>query len=214
MSVLVASFSPPADDLLALAGGAGEVSVVSLPHPATSVALAEALVACVREVDAQVVVLPSGRASAEVAALLAHQLGAALIVDAARLETSGGEVRASKRVLGGTWDVVCAASGPVVVLGQPAPASGEVPQTRSVDLPEGLATAQHDVELLSSQPVAADGIALGDAAVVVAGGRGLEETSVRFASWLTRSAARWGPLGTSLRRTGSVRRRWSVRPAR
>lgn len=173
-TVLVASFGTPTDDVVALAGVIGEVVAVSLPPRSTSVALCEALVALTREVRADAVVLPAGRAAAELAGLLSHELGAALVVDAASVEVVGSEVHAAKRELGGTWDVVCAAAGPVVVLAQPAPAAGPIPAARQVELRPGAATAQHDVELLSCEPVATDGASVADAAVVVAAGRGLE----------------------------------------
>lgn len=185
--VLLASAHEPTGDLLRLAGGAGAVTWARLPGGATSLTLARALAAAAGEVGADVVVLPGGRAAAEVAALLAHRLGAGLVIDAATLERTDEGVVAGKRELGGTWQVRALARGPVVVLAQPEPGEGEVPEVAATldlaadggSLPE--VSADRDVQVIARRAVERTGVGVGEAHTVVAAGRGLhgDLTSVR-----------------------------------
>lgn len=65
------------------------------------------------------------------------------------------------------------ARGPVVVLAQPEPSEGSVPEVSPVVLALPALTAQHDVEVLSRRAMPREGVSLSEAHTVVAGGRGL-----------------------------------------
>lgn len=135
----------------------------------TSAAAAAALAQVAREHEAQLVVLPGSHHAAEVGALLAHRLDAALVWDVAALSRDD-RLLTHKRVLGGTWQVSAAVDGNAVILATPAPSAGELPAVTTVALP----AATGDVTLVSRQREVSDGVALAGASVVVAGGRGLD----------------------------------------
>lgn len=141
--------------------------------------VAAALVAAVRRTDADVVLLPTSFAAKEAAALVAHELGAGLVIDAAALREQDGRIVAGKRVLAGSWDTTCAVTTDVAVVtvransvvAQPAAAAVEpVTEGFAVELPASPVT------LLSREvrPDTSGRPPLDQAAVVVAGGRGTD----------------------------------------
>lgn len=172
MRVLLASWSQASEDLVGLACGLGDVVAVVLPADSTSATLAAQLEATVAQYECQAVVLPSGRASAEVAAVLAVRMDAGLVVDAATATLVDGEIHATKRELGGTWEVTCVVAHPAVVLAQPVPHDGKV----AAPSPGELAPASgecRDVTRGETSAVVSDGVALADASIAVVAGRGL-----------------------------------------
>ncbi len=187
--LLVASAGTPGADLVHLAdAAAGGAPVRGLAAAGgTPRSFARFVTAAARELGASTIVLESSRRGAEVGAYVAHDLDAGLLIDVARVRREGDVLVGEKRELGGTWDVTCSVAGPVVVLAQPAPWDGPVPEVAWLSADEGAAAearvsevvaqgaaAGRDVEPVSIETHDAEGVALAGAAVVVAGGRGLE----------------------------------------
>lgn len=174
-AVVVAVVSPDAakaSALAALAAPAGDVTVVAVDPAWTSAQQAAALVAQLSASGAQTLVLATTHQAKEVAALAAHALGAGILVDVHALSRTPDALVGHKRELGGTWDVTCTVTGPVVVLAKPGPT--ETVELAIAPLPP-VAVGGRDVEVLERTEHADDGgPALADARTVVAGGRGLE----------------------------------------
>lgn len=155
--------------------GAADVPHLVLDRTLTSARAAAAVAAAATQTGADVIVLPAGHRGSEAGALLAHRLDAALVWDVATLRREGEGLVATKRVLGGTWDVTVSVATPAVVLATPAPGSGEPPATVPVAVPEIVEDAVGaDVTVVAREVEERDEIALPGSAVVVAGGRGLE----------------------------------------
>lgn len=167
-------------DLLRLAGAGATPAHDGVPHllldaTLTSAHAAAVVAAAAGEIGAEVIVLPASHRASEVGALLAHLLDAGIVWDAATLEREDDAVRVTKRVLGGTWDVTVTVTGHAVVLATPAPGTGEVPGVVPVVAPEVPADAVGpDVVVVAREQDVNDDVALPGAAIVVAGGRGLE----------------------------------------
>ncbi|ROR95626.1 electron transfer flavoprotein alpha subunit apoprotein [Salana multivorans] len=187
--VLLVASRGGSDDLVHLAAdaaGGAELRGVAA-FGGTPRALARLLVACARRVGATRIVLESSRRAAEVAAYVAHDLDAGILADVLRVRRDGDVLVGEKRELGGTWDVTCSVAGPVVVLARPAAWDGPVPDVGWLTVEE-FEAAEADVRAAAGEgaaigrdvePVSIDahdveGVALASAAVVVAGGRGLE----------------------------------------
>ncbi|MCB7138021.1 electron transfer flavoprotein subunit alpha/FixB family protein [Cellulosimicrobium marinum] len=147
--------------------------------------VAEALAAAVRASDADAVLLTSSFPNKEAAARLAFLTGAGLVVDASALSVAGegddaGRVVADKRVFAGAWDVRSVVATELAVLTVransvvPEP-SAEAVATDVVGFAVPLtaaATAARVVERTVHPTSGAGRPALGEAAVVVTGGRG------------------------------------------
>lgn len=175
--VAVISVGPytPNDALAGLetmAAGIGAFHTVRVPA-GSSAQKAAAMVAAVREVGADTLILASTLIAKEVAALAAHALGAGLLIDVHTLRADGEDLVAEKRELGGTWDATCTVTGPAVVLGKPLTTPGAQPLSEPTLLELGEGDGVEVLEV-TAHDGAATGPALGEAAVVVAGGRGLE----------------------------------------
>lgn len=176
-SVLLVTRGEPSVDLVRLSSAAGTVHHLRLgeaPLP-PSEPLAATIAASAQAVGACAVVLPATRGAAEVGALLAHRLGGALVWDvrALRRAEDGGALLASKRVLGGTWDVEGALEEPALVLADPGPSEGAA-RIVPVPVPDVAGEDATRVERVSLAAGARDAVPLAGAGVVVAGGRGLE----------------------------------------
>lgn len=176
-SVLLVTRGEPGVDLVRLSSAAGTVHHLRLgeaPLP-PSEPLAATIAASAHAVGARAVVLPATRGAAEVGALLAHRLGGALVWDvrALRRAEDGGALLASKRVLGGTWDVEGTLEEPALVLADPGPSEGSA-RIVPVPVPDVAGEDGTRVERVSLAAGARDAVPLAGAGVVVAGGRGLE----------------------------------------
>lgn len=153
---------------------------VGVADPHLTPVAAEAVVAVLEAVGADLVLGVSTFENKEVAARVAVATGAGVVVDAGGVELQDGHVVASKTVFAGTWSTRCAITAPraVVLLKpnsvQPVPAPGAgaaeiVDHTVQVS---ALARAQTVVEAVerarSGRPD------LSEAQVVVVGGRGTD----------------------------------------
>ncbi|GED09873.1 electron transfer flavoprotein subunit alpha/FixB family protein [Cellulosimicrobium cellulans] len=142
--------------------------------------VAEVLAAATRASDADAVLLTSSFPNKEAAARLAFLTDAGLVVDASALTDGGTHLVADKRVFAGSWDVRSEiVTDPAVltlransVVPQPAEAAvaTEVGALRLELSP--AATAARVVSRTVDESAGAGRPALGEAAIVVAGGRG------------------------------------------
>ncbi len=181
------ALSSPSVTTLAQLGAYGVATVRQAQLPSAvgderylSPVVAEALALATRRSDADLVLATSSFPNQEIAARVAYLTGAGLVVDAVWIEDDGARFIASKRAFGGTWDVTCAvASDPAVMTVR---ANSLVPQPAAEAVAtevEGFAiepsAAALAARVVSRQERTAAGgsrPALGEAAAVVAGGRG------------------------------------------
>ncbi|NLI18873.1 MAG: electron transfer flavoprotein subunit alpha/FixB family protein [Actinomycetales bacterium] len=168
-------------DLAALAElGVSQAVALDLGgRPQEPTLVADGVLAAVRQVEPDAVVLVSSFAGKAVAARLAVALRSAAIVDVTGLRVEGDRVIASKTVLAGTWQTECTvverpailAMKPAAVRAVPAPVDG-VEVTRLAVEPSPAAGALRRESRIerprSGRP------ALDEARVVVAGGRGTD----------------------------------------
>ena len=172
-----------APDLPTLARyGVGEVAVPDLAGLAPEVAAvaAEAVLAVVERTRPAAVLLVSSFAGKEVAARLAAALGSGAVVDATGVEVADdGGLVVSKTVLQGTWETTCTVTRglPVVAVKPTSVDAVEAPgaEPAVVDVPVDFSAAAKAVRVVSRTPHPRGGRApLGEAKVVVVGGRGVE----------------------------------------
>ncbi|MFI2755187.1 electron transfer flavoprotein subunit alpha/FixB family protein [Cellulomonas sp. P22] len=142
--------------------------------------VAEGLATLATGLGASALLLTSSFENKEVAARLGVLTGAGVVVDASGAEVADGRVVADKSVLAGTWTTRCAVRTPLAVVAFKAnsvavePAA--VPTTPAV-VPQPVAV-RSDVRRATvverTERAASDRPALGEAQVVVVGGRGTE----------------------------------------
>ncbi len=182
-AVHVAWLGAAPDDVAALAAhGAAVVHVVGVPSAEAGLpaSVAAALAALAGEVGADVVLLPSGFEAKEVAARLAFATGAALMADAVTVERGDdGRVVTTQQAFAASWllrsaatterAVVTLRSNAVRATPAEAPAAGEV-RASSVT---PVADARVRVVERTPRP-ASDRPDVGEAQVVVVGGRGTQ----------------------------------------
>jgi electron transfer flavoprotein alpha subunit len=166
---------PSSDDLETLAlHGVAEVRVAAIGPDACLPSVAGA---SMREAAAELAVVlgVSTFASKEVAARFAASVGAGMVVDARSVAFVDGGVETEQFVLAATWLVrTRIEAARAVVLLRPNSAKAEPAPTPGgaivVAVQRAGATAAET--LVARAPVASEGIPLGEAPVVVAGGRG------------------------------------------
>jgi electron transfer flavoprotein alpha subunit len=112
----------------------------------------------------------------DIAGRLAARLGVGVLANATDVRLTGGGVETDHEILGGAQIATASASqGPYIVLARPksfvaAPVGGGAPQVERVELPDvGAAEAK----IAESHVEEREGPQLGEAAIVVSGGRGL-----------------------------------------
>ena len=142
--------------------------------------LAEALTALAIEVAASALLLTSSFENKEAAARVGVATGAGVVVDGSGAEVVGGRVVVDKTVLAGEWTTRCAVRTPLAVVALKANAvqaepvdGGAVPQTVAhvvevSDRARRTTVLDHTERAPSGRP------SLGEAQVVVVGGRGTD----------------------------------------
>lgn len=181
---VLVSPAPLDDDALAALGEAGvrTAIVVDLGDAAFAPARLGAAVARAAEsVEADTVLLPTSFAAKEVAAHVAHRLGAGLLLDVATLQRQEEEgLVGGKRVFAGTWETSCAVTAPtaVVTLRANVVTATAAPTAVTTDVValDADATLPAGQQLLGREvhDHAEGRPPLAEAAYVVAGGRGTE----------------------------------------
>lgn len=141
--------------------------------------VAEGLTALAAETGASALLLTSSFENKEVAARVAVAARAGVVVDASGAEVDAqGRVVAGKTVFAGTWNTRCAIRTPLAVVAlkansvQPVPADVATVPTPTRHTVAVSAAASRASVVEHSERVASDRPALGEAQVVVVGGRG------------------------------------------
>ena len=112
----------------------------------------------------------------DVAGRLAAKLGVGILSNASNIRLNGGGVETDHEILGGSQTATASASqGPYIVLARPKSfvaeaVGGGVPRVEKLDLPEAGAA---DAKIVESHVEEREGPQLGDASIIVSGGRGL-----------------------------------------
>lgn len=174
-------FGDADDATVAALGEYGAAKVYAVPGDAheqyLSVPKADALVEIANRVQPVAVLVTSGPEGKDVAARVAVRLNAGILTDATGLSLEGGTVRGTQSVVAGafvaTSEVV---RGPAVVTIRPNAVSAEpAPASPAVETVEvSLSPAATGAKIEERTPKASTGRPeLTDAAVVVAGGRGV-----------------------------------------
>lgn len=171
---------PVDDDALSALGDAGAAQAIQCLSPdlaaGLSIATAALLAQATRAVDASVVLVPAGPAGNEVAALAAAELGAGLVTGATGLSVTGSQYVAEKSIWAGQFTSSAVVATPIAVFTAKAKAPESPVAPAEVTLSELSLTALPPCATVSRR----DGVTstgrpgLGEAAIVVAGGRGLD----------------------------------------
>lgn len=173
----------PDDATLAQLGEHGVEAVHVLDLDAADVRLspvvAEGLTALADGTGASALLLTSSFENKEVAARVAVAARAGVVVDASGAEVDDqGRVVAAKTVFAGTWNTRCAVRTPLAVVAlkansvQPVPADAAAVPTLTRHAVEVSPAASRASVVEHTERVASDRPALGEAQVVVVGGRG------------------------------------------
>lgn len=201
VAVVVGDVAAPA---VAALGRYGATAVHAVDCPGLAGTLVTARAALVADVatavGADVVLVAAGTENAEVAALVAARLGAALVTDAVGAGAVDGSLHVTKVVWAGRHTVEAVVRSPRAVLSvkptavtaEPDPSGGIVPAVESrTFLPAG----QRDAVVTALVPSAeTGGPRLTEASVVVAGGRG---TGGDFTAVAALAEALGGAVGAS-----------------
>jgi electron transfer flavoprotein alpha subunit len=176
---------PPSADELERLGTYGVTTVHHLELGSADARLTpvsgEALASLARATGASALLLSSTFANKETAARVGVAEGAGVVVDASGAEVAEGRVVVTKSVLAGTWTTRCAVRTPLAVVAFKANAVQAAP---AADLGVTPTVARHDVPVTDRAQLASlvDHVEaapsgrpeLGEAQVVVVGGRGTE----------------------------------------
>ena len=169
---------PGSDTIFSMLGDHGAKSVLHvdsgdrLPSAPVAAALAER----VTSGSPDLILLGQAYNDRDIAARLAAKLGVGVLSNASNVRLNGGGVETDHEILGGSQIATASASqGPYIVLARPksfvaAAIGGEAPQVEKLELPEAGTT---DAKILESHVEEREGPQLGDASIVVSGGRGL-----------------------------------------
>jgi len=166
------------DDAFATLGDHG-ASVVIHANPGDrlpSAPLAAALAAKVTEEPPDLILFGQAYTDRDVAGRLAARLGVGVLSNASDVRLVDGAVETDHEIFGGAQVATAAMSGaPHIVLARPKsfpaePSGAGAPSVTVIDLPE---TGASEAKVTESHVEEREGPQLGDAAVVVSGGRGL-----------------------------------------
>ena len=170
-----------AESAAAAAGEFGAATVLTVTDAELDQSLVaprvDAVAQIAQQVDAQLVLLPSGITAAEVAGRLAVRLDAGLVTDAVAVGGSLGEVTTSQSVFAGNWTTESVVTGTAVVTlkansvaPEPAPVT---PQVEPASITYGDASGL--ARITNSEPKRSTGRPeLTGARIVVSGGRGTD----------------------------------------
>ncbi len=166
------------DDAFATLGDHG-ASIVTHANPGDrlpSAPLAAALAAKATEEQPDLVLFGQAYTDRDVAGRLAARLGVGVLSNASDVRLVDGAVETDHEIFGGAQVATAAMSGtPHIVLARPKsfpaePSGAGAPSVTVIDLPE---TGASEAKVTESHVEEREGPQLGDAAVVVSGGRGL-----------------------------------------
>ena len=143
-----------------------------LPAAPVAAALAERVAAN----SPDLILLGQAYNDRDVAGRLAARLGVGVLSNASDVRLNGGGVETDHEILGGAQIATASASqGPYIVLARPKSfvaesMGGAAPQVEKLELPEAGAT---EAKIAESHVEEREGPQLGDASIIVSGGRGL-----------------------------------------
>lgn len=169
---------PGSDAVFATLGEHGAKSVFHvdngdrLPSAPVAAALAERATAD----SPDLILMGQAYNDRDIAGRLAARLGVGVLSNAIDVRLNGGGVETDHEILGGTQIATANASkGPYVVLARPKsfvaePVGGATPTVEKIDLPD---VGPADAKVTESHVEEREGPQLGEAAIVVSGGRGL-----------------------------------------
>jgi electron transfer flavoprotein alpha subunit len=166
------------DDAFATLGdhGANAVLHADAGDRLPSAPLAAALAAKAGEDSPDLIMLGQAYTDRDVAGRLAARLGVGVLSNASDVRLTDNGVETEHEIFGGTQIATASMSGaPHIVLARPKsfaaePSGGDAPAVTTLDLPEGGAS---EAKVTESHVEEREGPQLGDAAVVISGGRGL-----------------------------------------
>lgn len=166
------------DDEFAMLGEYGASSVLSADagDRLPSAPLAAALAAKAAESSPDLILLGQAYTDRDLAGRLAARLGVGVLSNASDVRLTDQGVETDHEIFGGTQVATAAMSGPPhIVLVRPKsftarPSGGEAPTVTTLDLPDVGAS---EAKVTESHVEEREGPQLGDAKVVVSGGRGL-----------------------------------------
>jgi electron transfer flavoprotein alpha subunit len=200
--------------------GAAKVLHADAAERLASAPLARALAERVEKDQPDLILLGQAYTDRDLAGRLAARLGVGVLSNAANVRLSGDGVETEHEIFGGAQIATASMSGPPhIVLVRPksfpaAPVGGAAPEVTSLDLPDvGAAEAR----VTESHVEEREGPQLGDARIVVSGGRGLGSPEayelveklakpLRAATGATRAIvdAGWVPYAKQVGQTGKT----------
>ncbi len=169
---------PGSETIFALLGEHGAKSVLHLDSGdrLPSAPVATALAERVASGSPDLILLGQAYNDRDVAGRLAAKLGVGILSNASDVRLNGGGVETDHEILGGSQVATASASqGPYIVLARPKSfvaeaIGGAVPPVEKLQLPEAGTT---EATIVESHVEEREGPQLGDASIVISGGRGL-----------------------------------------
>jgi electron transfer flavoprotein alpha subunit len=176
--VTVVLLGPGSDEIYATLGDHGAKAVLRveggdrLPSGPVAAALAERA----QSQSPDLILMGQAYNDRDIAGRLAARLGVGVLSNASDVRLTGGGVETEHEILGGTQIATASASqGPFIVLARPKSfvaeaVGGDVPAVEDLELPD-VGTAE--ASITESHIEEREGPQLGEASIVVSGGRGL-----------------------------------------
>ncbi len=169
---------PGSDAIFSTLGehGAGKVLHLDSGDRLPSASVAAALAERVAANSPDLILLGQAYNDRDVAGRLAAKLGVGVLSNASDVRLNGGGVETDHEILGGAQTATASASqGPYIVLARPKSfvaeaVGGGSPEVEKLDLP---ASGAADARIVESHVEEREGPQLGDASIIVSGGRGL-----------------------------------------
>ena len=169
---------PGSDDAFATLGsyGAGRVLHMNAGDRLPSAPAASALAERVGQDSPDLILFGQAYTDRDIAGRLAARLGVGVLSNASEVRLAGGAVETDHEIFGGSQVATARATdSPHIVLVRPKsftaePSGGGSPDVDTVELPD---TGAAEAKVLESHIEEREGPQLGDAPVVVSGGRGL-----------------------------------------